>query len=158
MNDPCKGTQWVCEAHPDKPFGHDDCASAGNPCPCCKPQLVGFAQIAGREDADKLKDAPNLVELIQREPEAVVVPDVPPPPEVTMADLQAFMMRLSESIAHPTTNNRNRRLFNECRMWLIQLSARVVELQEQMRPVEVTRPSGLWVPPEYKRPAAASQP
>jgi len=39
----CDGTQWVCEAHPDKPWGGlskraDACDCApGKPCPNCNP-------------------------------------------------------------------------------------------------------------------------
>lgn len=31
----CEGTLWVCEEHHDKPFEHDDCGGAGDPCPEC---------------------------------------------------------------------------------------------------------------------------
>jgi hypothetical protein len=33
----CHGSRWVCEAHPDRPFEHDGCRSAGDPCPACSP-------------------------------------------------------------------------------------------------------------------------
>jgi hypothetical protein len=31
----CGGQGWICEAHQDRPFEHDDCAGAGQPCPDC---------------------------------------------------------------------------------------------------------------------------
>jgi len=31
----CQGVRWLCEQHPDRPFGHDRCTSAGDPCPTC---------------------------------------------------------------------------------------------------------------------------
>jgi hypothetical protein len=32
----CQGAGWVCENHPDRPWGHDhDCSRAGMPCPDC---------------------------------------------------------------------------------------------------------------------------
>ncbi len=31
----CKDEGWICEEHPDKPFGHDDCCGWGDPCPDC---------------------------------------------------------------------------------------------------------------------------
>jgi hypothetical protein len=36
----CKGTRWVCEDHPDRPWGggHPNacqCGGAGMPCPTC---------------------------------------------------------------------------------------------------------------------------
>jgi hypothetical protein len=29
----CQGSGWVCEAHPEHPWPHDDCAGPGEPCP-----------------------------------------------------------------------------------------------------------------------------
>jgi len=26
---------WICEAHPDQPWPHQDCAGPGEPCPVC---------------------------------------------------------------------------------------------------------------------------
>ena len=34
----CGSGDWVCEAHPDKPFPHDDCAGPAIPCPRCYPE------------------------------------------------------------------------------------------------------------------------
>lgn len=31
----CLGERWVCEAHPDRVWPHDDCHGAGEPCPIC---------------------------------------------------------------------------------------------------------------------------
>lgn len=31
----CHGARWICEAHPDRPWPHDDCAGPGDPCPDC---------------------------------------------------------------------------------------------------------------------------
>ena len=31
----CLGTNWVCESHPDKPMGHDECTDPGMPCETC---------------------------------------------------------------------------------------------------------------------------
>src|SRR4051794_21898389 len=31
----CRGHLWTCEAHQDRPWPHDDCRSAGEPCPLC---------------------------------------------------------------------------------------------------------------------------
>jgi hypothetical protein len=31
----CRGQRWVCEEHPDRPWGHEDCDGAGMPCPMC---------------------------------------------------------------------------------------------------------------------------
>jgi hypothetical protein len=44
----CKGRRWVCERHPDQPFGppHNtadqaSCGGAGTPCPICnQPELA----------------------------------------------------------------------------------------------------------------------
>jgi hypothetical protein len=33
----CLGSRWVCEQHPDQPWDHDGCKSAGDPCPECSP-------------------------------------------------------------------------------------------------------------------------
>lgn len=41
----CNGTEWVCEFHPDKPWGDQPnsgpnachCGGAGKPCPECNP-------------------------------------------------------------------------------------------------------------------------
>ena len=31
----CQGARWICEAHPSRPWPHDDCAGPGDPCPIC---------------------------------------------------------------------------------------------------------------------------
>jgi len=31
----CHGKRWICEAHPDQPWPHDDCPGAGDPCYLC---------------------------------------------------------------------------------------------------------------------------
>jgi hypothetical protein len=31
----CLGERWLCEAHPDRPWPHDDCPGAGDPCHLC---------------------------------------------------------------------------------------------------------------------------
>ena len=31
----CKGLKWVCEAHQDQMWEHDDCGGAGQPCSEC---------------------------------------------------------------------------------------------------------------------------
>jgi len=31
----CHGERWICEAHPDHPWPHDDCPGPGEPCPRC---------------------------------------------------------------------------------------------------------------------------
>jgi len=31
----CQDTGWICEQHPDKPFGHDRCMGPGDPCSAC---------------------------------------------------------------------------------------------------------------------------
>jgi len=33
---PCYATGWICEAHPDHPWPHDDCPGPGMPCPACQ--------------------------------------------------------------------------------------------------------------------------
>lgn len=30
----CEDSGWRCESHPNKPYDHDDCRSAGDPCIC----------------------------------------------------------------------------------------------------------------------------
>jgi hypothetical protein len=33
MNEPYHCAEgWICEAHPDRPWPHDDCAGPGTPC------------------------------------------------------------------------------------------------------------------------------
>lgn len=51
----CRGTGWVCEDHPDMPFGHDDeldCEGDGYPCPDCN---------AKGEEREEEKDAEDLI-------------------------------------------------------------------------------------------------
>jgi hypothetical protein len=45
----CANTGWVCESHPDKPVGHDDCGGAGQYClnPKCS-HAEGNAQREGK--------------------------------------------------------------------------------------------------------------
>lgn len=31
----CRGARWTCEAHPDRPWPHDDCSGPGEPCASC---------------------------------------------------------------------------------------------------------------------------
>jgi len=31
----CVGERWICEAHPQLPWPHGDCAGPGEPCPIC---------------------------------------------------------------------------------------------------------------------------
>ena len=31
----CQDKRWICEAHPDRPWPHDDCEGPGEPCPGC---------------------------------------------------------------------------------------------------------------------------
>jgi len=37
----CRGIRWVCEEHPDQPWGHDGCRGAGMPCPLCTTRPAG---------------------------------------------------------------------------------------------------------------------
>lgn len=32
----CRGSDWVCEEHHDRPMGHEGCGGAGMPCPQCQ--------------------------------------------------------------------------------------------------------------------------
>lgn len=36
----CHGHDWVCEAHPERPFPHESCPGPGDPCPLCHPELI----------------------------------------------------------------------------------------------------------------------
>jgi len=31
----CRGVLWICEAHPERPWPHEGCRGAGDPCPVC---------------------------------------------------------------------------------------------------------------------------
>ena len=31
----CRGLLWICEAHPERPWPHEGCRGAGDPCPVC---------------------------------------------------------------------------------------------------------------------------
>jgi hypothetical protein len=50
----CGGRNWTCEAHPDKPMGHDDCKGAGDPCPLCNPMAGDRGERAALNAADDL--------------------------------------------------------------------------------------------------------
>ena len=54
----CVGQRWVCEAHPDRPWPHEDCAGPGEPCPLCNAgeplrDPPGFVSIVRVEDGDE---------------------------------------------------------------------------------------------------------
>ena len=40
----CDRQRWICEAHPDRPLGHENCAGRGQPCPRCNVEdpLIGL--------------------------------------------------------------------------------------------------------------------
>jgi hypothetical protein len=41
----CDGTGWLCEAHPDLPFGHDGCPGPGVPCACNPKAEVDWREV-----------------------------------------------------------------------------------------------------------------
>lgn len=48
----CKGTGWVCEEHPDKPWEHDGCGGAGGRCVCNPEGVVDWARVYAERAAD----------------------------------------------------------------------------------------------------------
>jgi hypothetical protein len=47
---------WICEAHPDQGWPHDDCAGPGEPCPRCNTDDRRDYQRTGSRSS-KLSDA-----------------------------------------------------------------------------------------------------
>ena len=58
----CSDTGWVCEQHPDKPFGHDGCPGPGDPCPVCN--SAGSKAVPPRCPAGFQKQVDDLVAAI----------------------------------------------------------------------------------------------
>lgn len=49
----CAGTGWICENHPDQPFGHAGCGGAGGPCICNPVGYVELVEVLSEVEGDK---------------------------------------------------------------------------------------------------------
>jgi hypothetical protein len=50
---------WICGAHPERGWPHDDCAGPGVPCPRCQPGAAGGAErhvLPDRESEEPVED------------------------------------------------------------------------------------------------------
>jgi hypothetical protein len=51
----CSGAGWICEAHQDRPWPHDECCEPGEPCFACNTgnpprRPPGFISLASVDD------------------------------------------------------------------------------------------------------------
>ena len=49
----CRGHLWICEAHLDRPWPHEGCRGAGDPCPVCNAGEKEQPSIKGHEKAEE---------------------------------------------------------------------------------------------------------
>lgn len=58
----CGGDGWVCEAHPDRPWPHDDCSGPGIPFPACqipgaRPELPdNWRSVTNTQEPESVRD------------------------------------------------------------------------------------------------------